>query len=51
MKDLATKRDIALTRQHLVAKFKEFEWRLTIKIGLMMFFATCLILAKLKAAL
>ena len=51
MKNLATKRDIALTRQHLDAKFKEFEWRLTFKIGCMIFVATCVILAELKYAL
>lgn len=51
MKNLATKSDIALTRQHLNAKFKEFEWRLTFKIGCIIFVATCLILAKLKLGL
>lgn len=51
MKNLATKNDIPLTQKDFDAKFKEFEWRLTFKIGVMLFLATCLILAKFKSVL
>lgn len=51
MKNLATKSDIALTRQDFDAKLKAFEFRVTFKIGVMLFVATCLILAKLKYSL
>ena len=51
MKDLATKKDIAAMEQRVDAKFKEFEWKLTFKIGVMMFLTTYLILAKLKSSL
>lgn len=44
MKDLATKKD-------LDAKLEGLEMRLTFKIGVMLFIATCVILAKLKYAL
>ncbi len=44
MKNLATKNDIALTQKDFDAKFKEFELRMTIKMGIMLLVFVGLIL-------